>query len=198
MMLFLLLVSIVFAWWGIYQLKTGKMVAKNLKYPVDEPREVGLFFLGISIAFLIPTLRLGAGYLLLSGHLPESAVDIVDISCIVAFALLLLVAIFFSTKSLFSRRIFGLKSDKILDKLVKKFYLPVDLFAIIFYVFLGISIIGNAFFSLGIFAGLLGLLSILAFFVYAILMATISLKYEKLAKSQKPPKKSQKSPKKHL
>ena len=186
--LFFILVSIVFAWWGIYQIKTNKMIAKNAKYPVDEPREVGILFIGISIAFLIPTLRFGADDLIKIGLLSESTIEVVEIFCISAFALLLLMAIFFFAKSLLSRRIFGLKSNKILDKLTKKYYLPVNLSIIFFYVFLGIAIIGNAFFTLGIFAGILGLLSIFSFLIYASLMAMISLKYKKLAKHQKIPK----------
>ena len=40
-----LTLGIVFIAWGIYQIKTGKMVAKNRKYAVDEPREVGVLLL---------------------------------------------------------------------------------------------------------------------------------------------------------
>ena len=33
--------GLAFIGWGIYQIKTGKMVAKNRAYQVDEKREVG-------------------------------------------------------------------------------------------------------------------------------------------------------------
>ena len=36
--------GIAFLCWGIYQIKTGKMVAKHHDYTVDEPREIGVLF----------------------------------------------------------------------------------------------------------------------------------------------------------
>lgn len=44
-----------FIGWGIYQIKTGKMVARRVKHAVDEPREAGLAFvvLGLNLIFFL-------------------------------------------------------------------------------------------------------------------------------------------------
>ena len=47
------IIGAAFLSWGIYQIKTGKMVAKNRVFAVDEPREVGVIFVYLGMLGLV-------------------------------------------------------------------------------------------------------------------------------------------------
>lgn len=125
----LAILSITFIYWGIYQIKTGKMVAFRAKRPIDSPREVGVIFILLGIESLFHYTPLF--YSMISTPLTplwiftsELAIFSSHILAYVNTAFFLILAIY----SLKTGRIFGIKSDKSTSPAVRRF-LP---FAIIF------------------------------------------------------------------
>ena len=168
-----------FLYWGIYQIKTGKMVAKNTKNPIDEPREVGVIFaiigmLGLSLAVILftnnPVLVLPHFFQKLAAGFMTSATAATFVTMFAC-----------SLVGLKKHRIFSVKSTKSIDKIVKKFYIPANLGLAAFSVLLPAAFFGNTYLELGIFAGSLALLGFFCFLIFIICMISVSI----LAKKQK-------------
>ena len=112
---FTLSFGIAFLSWGIYQVKTGKMVAKNTKNPIDEPKQVGMLFIMLSLAaFFITFVQLK---IILSLTLGADFVILCYILGLSEFSFLLAAAIY----GFKNHRIFGIKNTGSLKKLSEKF-----------------------------------------------------------------------------
>ena len=123
-----LIAFIAFLSWGIYQIRTGKMVARYAKSPIDEPREVGVIFLLISALALWITILTAAMFFFpdptalfyLSGMLFELLGSTILGS--IAIALICI-----GTIGIKNHRIFGLKNLPKVKKLTQKYYLLTDI-----------------------------------------------------------------------
>ena len=119
-----LIIFIAFLSWGIYQIRTGKMVARYAKSPIDEPREVGVIFLLISALALWITILTAAMFFFpdptaifyLSGMLFELLGKTILGS--IALALICIGVI-----GIRSHRIFGIKTLSKIKPLIKKYHL---------------------------------------------------------------------------
>lgn len=136
------LVGAVFLYWGIYQLKTGKMVAKRAKKPIDEPKQVGLTFImlgfaGICLAFIC------------ANFAPL-------LTTVISLLFLLPCSLFFILIAIYGfkyQRIFGIKDTPKLHKIVQKFYKAINvLFIVISAAIISLVICGNIFSKVSYFA----------------------------------------------
>ena len=131
--------GLAFTGWGIYQIKTGKMVAKNRAYPVDEPREVGILFLYIGILGIV--LMLNLLFHSKSIELPAEIVKIMEKVCLGVglFGTLLLVII--GIYDLIKKRVFSLKTTPKTRASIKKYYRPIGILSILAGIFIPAGII---------------------------------------------------------
>ena len=129
---FIALFGACFIWWGIYQMKTGKMVAKKRKNPIDEPREAGLafFVLGLNLLFFLAPFILGNTFdpeTKLGLFMNQFAIISAPLLACLNTAFFALVAICgFRTK-----RIFAIKDIKRTELPVKKFSKAIAILALI-------------------------------------------------------------------
>ncbi len=111
--------------WGIYQIRTGKMVAKNRAFATDEPREVGVIFVYLGILGLVWAInfllwRLDSFNVFSSAriHLP-SIFAMVSIAVGMCGPLLLVI---FGIYDLIKKRVFSIKTMPSTKKMIKKYY----------------------------------------------------------------------------
>ena len=135
--------GLAFTGWGIYQIKTGKMVAKNRAYPVDEPREVGVLFSYIGILGIVMMLNLL--FHSESVEIPYEAVKIIEKISVGTglFGTFLLIII--GTYDLIKKRVFSIKTTPKTKRAIKKYYIPIGLFSIMAGVFVPAGIIATFF-----------------------------------------------------
>lgn len=113
-----LIFGIAFLGWGIYQIKTGKIVAKHAKNTVDEPRQVGVFFIFISF------IGFWATYICTAKFFEIDTIPVVNIIFVaVEMGFLTTAAIY----GLVKKRIFGFKNTAKISKNVKKYYVVINL-----------------------------------------------------------------------
>lgn len=112
-------IGVAFLGWGIYQLKTGKMVAKRSKYPVDEPRQVGVLFLMLSFVAFWFTVVAGFNELI-----PNFDIAIANYILMIALSIFVVSIVCYGLKK---HRIFGVKNTANVAKYVKKYYVIVNL-----------------------------------------------------------------------
>ena len=112
------LFGVAFLLWGIYQIKTGKMIAKRARNTVDEPKQVGALFIFVSlIGFWI-------AYMFLMTFLSIEPISIVSIAFMaIEVSFVAATAIY----GLINKRIFGFKKTPKVNKLVKKYYAAVNI-----------------------------------------------------------------------
>lgn len=127
-----LLFGIAFVCWGIYQIKTGKMVAKKRKNPIDEPREVGAIFivLGLNLALYFAPYF----YATFSTPLTDLWIFANEMAIFTATPLAILNTGFFLAIAIYAfkeHRILGLKSDKTTKKAIGKFLKPVAILSLL-------------------------------------------------------------------
>lgn len=198
----IILLAIAFIVWGIYQIRTGKMVAKNAKFPIDEPREVGVVFLCLGIfglfplCFLIPITWVVAWY----GSSPTPPLPdypILNLISMLVFSLPFFVLLFFFIKSLKNERIFGVKSDNILRPLIKRYYCITDLGFIIATLFFPVAYIFSWCENLRFLSGPCAVISVLGLFIGTYCLMKIESEYKKHSKHTKPAKKSTRKSKKN-
>lgn len=121
-----------FIYWGIYQIKTGKMVARRAKKPIDAPREVGIIFivLGLNLIFYI------APYLYSSLAKPLSDFWIFANEVVITsdIPLAILNTAFFLSVSVYAfkdHKIFGLKKEKVTKEIIEKHAKSVAIIALV-------------------------------------------------------------------
>ena len=117
-----LLFGLAFLSWGIYQIKTGKMVAKRAKNPVDEPKQVGMLFIYVSLVGFWLT------YIFMTAFLsadPAPAISIIFMAISAGFVMT--AAIY----GLIRKRIFGIKNTVKVAKNVRKHYATVNVATLI-------------------------------------------------------------------
>lgn len=112
-----LLCGLAFLNWGIYQIKTGKMVAKRAKNPVDEPKQVGILFAYVSLIGFWLT------YIFMTTFLSADPVPVISIIFIAIGAGFIITAAIYG---LIKKRIFGLKNTTKVAKNVRKYYITVN------------------------------------------------------------------------
>lgn len=113
-----LLFGVAFFSWGVYQIKTGKMVAKRAKKSVDEPRQVGISFLFVSLACF------WVAYILIMNYFsiePTPLISLIFASVEMGFCITTTIY------GLVKKRIFGFKNTAKISKHVKKYYLTVNI-----------------------------------------------------------------------
>ena len=167
-----LIFGAIFIAWGIYQIKTGKMVAKNRKYAVDEPREVGVLFTliglyGITIAISIissnPDWQAASPIF-------EVITSICGIVC-VATGPLFMFAI--GIYELIKQRIFGVKTTPKTKSKIKKFYRPVALCKIVAGITIPTAVILTIYFKSVTISLIVAGLGAVAILVMGILLSSI-------------------------
>ncbi len=120
----LLVAGASFLGWGIYQLKTGKMVARVKQPTIDEPRQVGALFAVMGVLLFLFAVQTPTFEDKLSDSM-RGATFLLSIALFTAFILYTI------AYNLRSHRIFAFKSDKSIAPLIKKFYKPVSVALII-------------------------------------------------------------------
>lgn len=128
----MILLGLCFTYWGIYQIKTGKMVARRAKKPIDAPREVGVIFitLGLNLVFYI------APYFHSSLAIPLSNLWIFTNNVVVASAIPLSILntaffLFVSVYAFKDHKILGLKKEKNTKEIIEKYTKPVAILALV-------------------------------------------------------------------
>lgn len=130
--LLIALFGICFICWGIYQMKTGKMVAKRAKHAIDEPREAGLAFLvlGLNLLFYLAPFILGNT---LTPY-DDLGLFMNKFAILSSSALAIINTAFFATVALYgfrTRRIFAIKDAKNTKLPVQKFAKTVAVFSLL-------------------------------------------------------------------
>ena len=125
------LFGICFVSWGIYQIKTGKMVARNRKNPIDAPCEVGALFLtlGLNMSFYFAPLFCATFSTPLTSFwkfMNEAIIFLAPLLAILNTAFFLFVALY----AFREHKLFGLKSDKNTKQAIEKFSKPVAILAL--------------------------------------------------------------------
>lgn len=116
--IFLIIFGILFLGWGLYQIKTGKMVAKRKQPTIDEPREVGVLFslLGILLFILsLPTYF---------HDKPKDDRSLLSVIYLVGIAIFLIFFIYVFVYNLKNHRLFAIKKDKAINPLAKHYSVP--------------------------------------------------------------------------
>lgn len=164
-----LLFGIAFFSWGVYQIKTGKMVAKRAKKPVDEPKQVGILFLFVSLACFWVTYVCSMNYFKIE---PAPLVSLIFAAVELGFCLT--AAIYGLTK----KRIFGFKNTNKIAKYVKKYYIAVNISLLV--AMTGIlALFSTIVISSNIASGILGIVIGAAIFTATFLMLKIEREYKK-------------------
>lgn len=166
-LLALAIFGFVFFCWGVYQIRTGKMVAHRVKNSIDAPREVGLVFLVLGTFLLImPILAIIALFysVFIAGVL-------FLLSFLIPSILLTTVGIF----NLIKKHIFTVRSDRYSKKLIKKFYFPCAILQIIS----GLAFISCIFLTMNPVAFTICLIfGFVAFLIFTILFCLLSHFYK--------------------
>ena len=106
--------------WGIYQVKTNKMVAKNAKNTVDDPKQVGMLFTLIGIVGFWLT------FVFLSQYFSPKPSEFLElISMIIGYvvvAIIFISVLSFIIYGFKNRRIFGFKNTLKIQKYTQKYY----------------------------------------------------------------------------
>lgn len=126
------LLGLCFIYWGIYQIKTGKMVARRAKKLMDAPREVGIIFiiLGLNLIFYIAPYF----YSSLANSLSNLWVFANNIVIKSALPLAILNTAFFLFISIYAfkdKKILGLKKEKNTKDVIEKYTKPVAILALV-------------------------------------------------------------------
>ena len=192
-----LLLGIAFVCWGIYQIKTGKMVAKKRKNPIDEPREVGVIFLILglnTIFYFAPYI-----YSLCAEPLTGPWIFANEMAIFTATPLAILNTAFFLFISIYAfkeHKILGLKSDKTTKPSIGKFWKPVAIVSLIRALVYPLERILIAITSFSISLNLAEILAktvvALEIFVLPILLIILCILYLLVYRDSKQPKKAKK------
>lgn len=129
--LLMILLGLCFTYWGIYQIKTGKMVARRAKKPMDAPREVGVIFvtLGLNLIFYIAPYF----YSSLAKTMSDVCVFANNVTIISSVPLAILntaIFLFISVYAFKDRKILGLKKEKNTKEIIEKYAKPVAILAL--------------------------------------------------------------------
>ena len=179
------LIGLAFLSWGIYQIKTGKMVAKNRVFAVDEPREVGVIFMYLGILGLV----LGVNFLLWGldsfNAFSNETVHFPSVFAMVAIAVGMcgpLLLIIFGIYDLVKKRVFSIKTMPRTKKMIKKYYLAIGLSKIMVGILAPLGVILT--FVAGVSNYVASALLIVAM-VATIIMSTLMCRIEVAAKKRK-------------
>lgn len=164
-----LVAAISFLSWGIYQIKTGKMVAKRKKKPVDEPRQVGVLFLFVSLACF---------WIIYANIMNYLTLEIAPIVNLIFAAIEMGFCITAAIYGLVNKRIFGFKNTDELKKYVRKYYTAVNIALLVAMLSL-LTIFSSLISPASAIAYVLFIVTILSIILATVLMLKIEREYRK-------------------
>ena len=174
-----LVFGIAFLCWGIYQVKTGKMVAKRKGYSVDEPREVGVLFIYLGILGLV--LSVNVARHIWGSAVPEIVSQIISYGCLTVGLIGPLILFLAGLYNLKNHRIFSLKTAPKTRRSIKKYYPIVAISQIVSGIFISVAVITMIFFpaTSTTITGILFAIGIIPIFIIAVLTTLIELRAKK-------------------
>ena len=158
-----LLFGVAFLSWGIYQIKTGKMVAKRVKNTVDEPKQVGVIFVFVSLIGF----WLAYNYLVLFFSSDPSVIFNLLFAAI-EIGFVTTAAIY----GLIKKRIFGFKNTGKIKKNVSKYYLVVNV-AMLISVLSVFALFSNIVIKSSIITGVVAIINLVSLVTATFLMVKI-------------------------